>query len=320
MQDALAKTEEAARVKAMQAAVVMEEVARVKAEAATKKTERKRRRRALYLANKAAKVAARKDEQVEAAAPEHSSQERNAERGAGRKDGRVEVTKVQVVQDEALARTKEAEAVHLTKTEKVAGAEAVQEVVGRTNVAEAKAMQDAALAKTEEAAEVQPLPEALAKTKDAEAKAMQDALARTEEAACVKAMQVAAEEEVARFKVKVLASSIRTCLEHGKSRFSFDDEEIPIFVTAMAFITMNPGYAGRTELPESLKAQFRPVSMVVPDMNLITEIMLFSEGFITCKVSATSPRLFKPRTVLKFDHVLLAAALSQVHALLQPGL
>ncbi|XP_057295129.1 dynein axonemal heavy chain 10-like [Hydractinia symbiolongicarpus] len=89
--------------------------------------------------------------------------------------------------------------------------------------------------------------------------------------------------------LSVVSTQIKTLqngLIMGLKRLQFEGSEISLDPRMGLFITMNPGYAGRTELPESVKALFRPVMCIVPDLQQICEIMLFSEGFLLAKVLA----------------------------------
>ncbi|KAM7402690.1 hypothetical protein PAMP_017906 [Pampus punctatissimus] len=94
-------------------------------------------------------------------------------------------------------------------------------------------------------------------------------------------------DEFNRIDVEVLSvvaqqiTTIQKAQQQRAERFVFEGSEIPLVPSCAVFITMNPGYAGRTELPDNLKDHYdfgmRAVKTVIsaagnlkrenPDMN-----------------------------------------------------
>ena len=72
-------------------------------------------------------------------------------------------------------------------------------------------------------------------------------------------------------------------MKQKKSKFVFSDSKIKLVPTVGIFFTMNPHYRDRNEIPRNLRELYRPCAMVYPDLDIISEILLVSEGFMLAK-------------------------------------
>ena len=87
---------------------------------------------------------------------------------------------------------------------------------------------------------------------------------------------------------------IQRGLMSGTKEITLLNELVALNSQVGIFVTMNPTYAGRSNLPDNLKQLFRGVAMIKPDREMIAEVMLFSQGFKTAEnLSGKITRLFK---------------------------
>ncbi|KAF9056435.1 dynein heavy chain protein 1 [Panaeolus papilionaceus] len=88
-------------------------------------------------------------------------------------------------------------------------------------------------------------------------------------------------------QVQAIQQGLASLVKNPNTEIELVGKTLKINKNIGIFITTNPNYAGRSQLPPNLTKLFRPMAMTRPDRELIAQVMLFSQGFRTAESLAS---------------------------------
>ncbi|KAM0792972.1 hypothetical protein ACM66B_002727 [Microbotryomycetes sp. NB124-2] len=106
-------------------------------------------------------------------------------------------------------------------------------------------------------------------------------------------------------QIQTIQLGLSATLSNPSTEIELVGRQLKLSQETGIFITMNPGYAGRSNLPDNLKKLFRSIAMTKPDRELIAQVMLFSQGFRTAETLASK--------VVPFFNLCMEQLVSQPH-------
>ncbi|RKP12812.1 hydrolytic ATP binding site of dynein motor region D1-domain-containing protein [Piptocephalis cylindrospora] len=80
-------------------------------------------------------------------------------------------------------------------------------------------------------------------------------------------------------QVQTIQEGLKATMSDPSAEVELVGKRVKVHPGTGIYITMNPGYAGRSNLPDNLKKLFRSIAMTRPDRELIAQVMLYSQGF-----------------------------------------